>query len=120
MLGQLHQAAAAGGLHDDNRLAVACGHLHAAARLHHWVVPIQVVHLQLHEVGVGVRREQRVERLRAVVHGEAPVADAPGRLLLAYEIPHAVLVELGRARAAHVVQQVEVDVVGAQTLKRRA
>ena len=33
-----------------------CGHLHAAARLHHRVVPIQIVHLQLHEVGVGMRR----------------------------------------------------------------
>ena len=95
------------------------GHLHAAARLHHRIVPIEVVHLQLHEVHFGMRGEQLLQRIGPVVHGEADVPDEAALLRVQREIPHAVLVELGRALAAHVVQQVEVHVVQPHALQRR-
>ena len=94
------------------------GHLHAPAAFVHRVVPVQVVHLQLHEFHLRVIGEQRIQGVGAVVHREADVADLARGFLLGHEIPHAVLVEHGRARVAHVMQQVEVDVVGAQARKR--
>ena len=62
--------------------------------------------------------EQPVQTLRVVVYGKADVANLAGNFLLLREIPHAVLIELGGALAADVVQQVIVDVVGAKALER--
>jgi len=98
---------------------VRLGDLHAAARLHDRVVPVEVVHLQLHELHVRVSGEQLVEDLGAVVDGEPDVADLPSRLLLGDEIPHVELVELRGACATHVVEQVEVDVIDTQAVERR-
>ena len=66
-----------------------------------------------------MRRQQRVQRIGAVVHGEADVPDEAALLGIQREVPHAVRVELGRALAAHIVQQVEVHVVQPHALKRR-
>ena len=99
-LGQVRQTAAAHRFHDDDGHAVGRGHFHAAGRLGDRVVPIQVVYLQLHEVHLGMRRQNLLQRLGAVVHGEADVAHEPVGLRLRHVVPHVVLVELGRARAA--------------------
>lgn len=62
--------------------------------------------------------EQPVQALRVVVYGKAHVANLAGSFLLLREIPHVVLIELGGALAADVVQQIVVDVVGAKALER--
>lgn len=64
-----------------------------------------------------MRRQNLIERLGAVVHGEADVTHEPVGLRLRHVVPHVVLVELDRARATQVVQQVVVDVVDPQPLK---
>ena len=63
--------------------------------------------------------EYAIERLGAIVHGEADVADQAVLLGLLCEVPHPPIVEDLRALSTHVVQQVEIDVVGSQPLKRR-
>ena len=60
-----------------------------------------------------------IERLGTIVHGEADVADQAVLLGLLREVPHPPIVEDLRALSAHVVEQVEIDVVGSQPLKRR-
>ena len=114
---QIGQTAAARGFHDHHRLTMLAGNLHVAARLHHRALPIQIVHLQLDEVHFGMLVEQLVERLRAVVHAEAHVADLASGLHLLRPFPQTEVVELFRALAAHVVQQIIVHIVGAQALK---
>ena len=52
-LGQICQMSATHRLHDDDWFAVGRSHFHAARRLGDRVVPIQIVHLQLHEVHLG-------------------------------------------------------------------
>ena len=95
------------------------GHFHAATRLHNRAFPIKVVHLQLHEFHLGMVGEYAIKRLGAIVHGEADVADQAVLLGLLCEVPHPPIVEDLRALSTHVVQQVEIDVVGSQPLKRR-
>ena len=48
--------------------------------------------------------EQPVQTLRVIVYGKAHVANLASGFLLLREIPHAVLIELGGALAADVVQ----------------
>lgn len=86
-------------------------YFHAATRLNHGVFPVQVVHLQLDEVHVGVLCEYIVEGFGPIVDGKANIADFALVFHLADEIPHAVLVELCRTRASDIVQQVEVYVI---------
>ena len=95
------------------------GDFQAAARLHDRIVPIEVIRLKLDEIHFGMRRQQGVERLCAVMHGKADVADFSLGFHFAHEIPHVVFVEFRRACAADVVQQVIVDVVDAEALEGR-
>ena len=114
---QIGQTSATCGLHDHHRLAVLAGNLHIATRLHHGAFPIQIVHLQLDEVHLGMLVEQPIERLRAIVHTEAHVADLAGGLHLLRPFPQTEIIELLRTLAAHVVQQIIIHIVGAQALE---
>ena len=91
---------------------------HAFARFHHGVFPVEVIHLQLDKIHIRMIGEQLVQRFGVVMHRETQVLDNAFGFLLRGPFPHSVLIEFRRARTAHVMQQVKVDVVGAQTLQR--
>ena len=93
-------------------------HLHETLRVIVRIVPVEVVHLELYEVHLGVLREELVQAIGIIVHGETHVADLSGGFLLLRPIPHAILVELGRTLAAHVVVQEVVHVIGTKALER--
>ena len=118
VFGQLAQDAATRGLHDDDGFAMGGCNLHQSLRVELWIVPVEVVDLQLHEIHLRMGGEQLVQAFRVIVYGKAHVANLADGFLLLREIPHAVLVELGGALAAYVVQQVIVDVVGAKAPER--
>ena len=72
----------------------------------------------MHEVHLGVLREELVQAIGIIVHGETHIANPSGGLLLLRPIPHAILIELGRTLAAHVVVQEVVHVIGTKALER--
>ena len=96
------------------------GDFHARTALVDRVFPVQVVDLQLHELGLRMRGDDLVEFLGGAVVREADVADESFFLHLRHEVPHAQLVENCRAGAAGHVQQVEVEVACARALERLA
>lgn len=107
------QRTALDGFHHHDGFAVAACHVVAAVRLDAGVVPVEVVDLQLHELRFGVRREDLVEQLRAVVERESETADAPFGLHAGGEGEAAEPFGGAVVRGVEVVQQVVVEVVDA-------
>ena len=91
---------------------------HAFARFHHRIFPVEVIHLQLDKIHIGMIGEQLVQRFGVVMHRETQVLDNTFGFLLRGPFPHSVLIEFRRARTAHVMQQVEIDVISAQAFER--
>ena len=73
--GKIYEAAATCRLHNDYGHAVLLGYFHAATRLDHGVFPVQIVHLQLDEVHVGVLGQYIVEGFGSIMDGKAHIAD---------------------------------------------
>ena len=99
--------------HHHDRLAVTARHVVAAVRLDAGIVPVEVVDLQLHELRFGVRREDLVEQLRAVVERESDVADTPLGFHAGGEGEAVEALDGAVVRGVEVVQQVVVEVVDA-------
>ena len=87
------------------------------------MAPVEVVHLDLHEVPMVfiLMVEQVIKHAHVAVVGEAQVADATGLALLQQELQQAVvheaLLQGIQSPAAHAVQQVVVDVVHLEPLE---
>ena len=99
--------------------AAAAQLLHLAARV--LELPVHVVQLDLAELQeIAVRLQEAHERLVVSMHREAQVLDATGAHLLGEERHGAVLLivqVLLDVQLAHVVQQVEVEVVDSASLE---
>jgi hypothetical protein len=83
------------------------------------VVPVSVVDLQLDEVDIRVLRQEALEAVRARMERETPVTDDALLLQTAYPVPQLVLVVDVVVVVLDSVEQIEVQVVGAQTLEAR-
>ena len=73
--GQIHQAAALDGLHDDDGLAVLFADLVHLAAFHRSVLVVHIVELDLHDFDLRVLGENHIQHLGLVVEGNAEVAD---------------------------------------------
>ena len=114
------QRAALDRLHHGVRHPVPLGDLDIEARGDVGiVVPVGIVHLQLDEVDVGVLGKQALEALGTRMEREAPVADDALLLEAADPVPQAVVVIGLLVVVLHGMQQVVVEVVGAQALQAR-
>ena len=125
--GDLRQGAAAQRLHDhDGNLPfVQLGvEVVGAGVASAGMLPVHVVHLDLHEVPVVllVQGHHVVEALLVAVEGETEVADAARLALLHEEVHDAAVLEavLEILAVTDGVQQVVVDVVGLEDLQRAA
>ena len=125
--GDLGQRAAAQRLHDhdgDLPLVQLLIEIVGAGVAPAGVLPVHIVHLDLHEVPVVlvVQGHHVVEALLVAVEGEAEVADAPRLALLDEEVHDAAVLEAALVvfQVADGVQQVVVDVVGLEDLQRAA
>ena len=86
--------------------------------LMHWVIPVEIVHLELHELDFGMLAQHGVERIGAVVDGKPEMANDALLALASRELPHVEAVKRLGAHASQVVHEVVVDVVGACALER--
>ena len=111
------ECAALDRLHHEDGLAVLAAHLVVLAGLDTAVFPVEVVDLQLHELGVGPAVEQFVEVLGVVVVREAQATDLAGVALLAQEVPRVGAVGVDGVLSAKGMQQVVVEVLHAAFLK---
>ena len=90
------------------------GDLDAFALAERRAIPIEVVDLQLDDLGFGVVGDELLELFGRAVRREADVLGQAALLHGLHELPGAVLLERRRALAAEVVHEVHVDIVDAQ------
>ena len=112
--GRLGEQAALDGFHDDDGQACLVGDLHARALLEEGALPIGVVHLELDELGLGVLLDEAAQLLGRAMGGESDVLGQAALLDALHELPAVELLEAGRACAAEVVHEVDVEVVDAE------
>ena len=114
---ELDQIAALDRLHDDHRLAVLHADLVAFAALHLRVVVIRVVELELHRLDRRILRQNLLQHLRAVVEGEADVANPALRLQHERRLIRAALLEVVIVDKTLRVHQIEVEILDAADLE---
>ena len=81
-------------------------------------VPVEVVDLELHDFGLRVVSDELLELFGRAVRREADMLCQAAFLHALHEVPGVVFLELGRADAAKVVHEIEVEILDAQVLKR--
>ena len=107
---QVDQIAAFDRLHDDHRLAVLHADLVAFAALHLRVVVIRVVELELHRLDRRILRQNLLQHLRAVVEGDADVANPALRLQRERRLIRAAGLEVAVVLRALRVHQVKIEI----------
>ena len=74
-LGQLNQAAALDGFHNNGALAVLAADFQALPGLHRRIVEVHIVQLDLHHLDLGIFGEDLVQNWGFIVEGDAKVLD---------------------------------------------
>ena len=75
--GEVDEAAALDGLHDDDGLAEFAAHFVALVALDGSILIVHIVELDLHRVHFGIGRKDALQNFRFVVEGEPDAADLP-------------------------------------------
>ena len=109
-LRQVDQIAALDRLHDDHRLAVLHADLVAFAALHLRIVVIRVVELELHRLDRRILRQNLLQHLRAVVEGEADVANPALRLQCERRLIRAAGLEVAVVLRSLRMHQVKIEI----------
>ena len=116
--GRRRQIAAAHRLHDHNGHAVPARDLIALAGLDLFILPIDVIDLQLHKFRFWMPRQNRIQLIRGIVEGKADVANLALRLLFEDKAPQIQIFIHRRAMIAQIVQQIEIKIARARALQR--
>ena len=115
--GEVDEAAALDGLHDDDGLAELAAHFVALAALDGSVLIVHIVELDLHRVHFGIGRKDALQNFRFVVEGEPDAAHLPLCFEGKRRLIGAAALVLFKVVTILRVHEIEVEVLHAARLK---
>ena len=114
---QLDKVSTLDRLHDDDRLAMAAADLIALAALDRWIVIVNIIELDLHDLDRRILRQDLLEQLWAAMKRNADVADLALFLQSKRRLISAAGLEMAIVLRALRMHEVEIKIIDAAGLE---